>query len=140
MIEPVALSTLTTFRVGGPPAARVAPVTEQDLINETLVVWGMDENWMLLGGGSNTVVADAGGRVLVSTAGDSRLATAGTGDVLAGLVGAIIARGVDPFDAAACAAHLHGTAALLGAREGFVAGDLPDLLPEAWAAVRAAAS
>ena len=60
MIEPVALSTLTTFRVGGPPAARVAPVTEQDLINETLVVWGMDENWILLGGGSNTVVADDG--------------------------------------------------------------------------------
>ena len=60
MIEPVALSTLTTFRVGGPPAARVAPVTEQDLINETLVVWGMDENWLLLGGGSNTVVADGG--------------------------------------------------------------------------------
>ncbi|MDJ0376764.1 UDP-N-acetylmuramate dehydrogenase [Cryobacterium sp. PH31-L1] len=60
MIEPVALSTLTTFRVGGPPAARVAPVTEQDLINETLVVWGMEENWLLLGGGSNTVVADEG--------------------------------------------------------------------------------
>ncbi|TFC71385.1 UDP-N-acetylmuramate dehydrogenase [Cryobacterium sp. TMS1-20-1] len=60
MIEPVALSTLTTFRVGGPPAARVAPVAEQDLINETLVVWGMDENWLLLGGGSNTVVADDG--------------------------------------------------------------------------------
>ena len=60
MIEPVALSTLTTFRVGGPPAARIAPATEQDLVNETLVVWGMDENWLLLGGGSNTVVADEG--------------------------------------------------------------------------------
>jgi UDP-N-acetylmuramate dehydrogenase len=60
MIEPVALSTLTTFRVGGLPAARVAPATEQELINETLVVWGLDENWMLLGGGSNTVVADEG--------------------------------------------------------------------------------
>ncbi|WP_104192455.1 UDP-N-acetylmuramate dehydrogenase [Cryobacterium sp. Y82] len=60
MIEPVLLSTLTTFRVGGPSAARVAPVTEQDLINETLVVWGMDENWLLLGGGSNTIVADEG--------------------------------------------------------------------------------
>ncbi|MDJ0350902.1 UDP-N-acetylmuramate dehydrogenase [Cryobacterium sp. PH29-G1] len=60
MLEPVALSTLTTFGVGGPPAARVAPVTEQDLIDETLVVWGMDENWLLLGGGSNTVVADEG--------------------------------------------------------------------------------
>jgi UDP-N-acetylmuramate dehydrogenase len=60
MIEPVALSTLTTFQIGGPPVARVAPVTEQDLINETLVVWGMAENWLLLGGGSNTVVADDG--------------------------------------------------------------------------------
>jgi UDP-N-acetylmuramate dehydrogenase len=60
MIETVALSTLTTIRVGGPPAARVAPVTEQDLINETLSVWGMDEDWLLLGGGSNTVVADEG--------------------------------------------------------------------------------
>ena len=60
MIEPVALSTLTTFRVGGPPAARVAPSTEQDLIDETLVVWGLDENWLLLGGGSNTIVADEG--------------------------------------------------------------------------------
>ncbi len=60
MIEPVSLSTFTTFRVGGPSAARVAPKTEQDLINETLVVWGMDENWLLLGGGSNTLVADAG--------------------------------------------------------------------------------
>ncbi|MDJ0338594.1 UDP-N-acetylmuramate dehydrogenase [Cryobacterium sp. PH31-O1] len=60
MLEPVDLSTLTSFRVGGPPAARVAPVTEQDLINETLVVWGLEENWLLLGGGSNTVVADEG--------------------------------------------------------------------------------
>jgi len=60
MIDPVDLSTLTTFRVGGPPTARVAPVTEHDLIHEALVVWGLDENWLLLGGGSNTVVADEG--------------------------------------------------------------------------------
>lgn len=86
--------------------------------------------------GPTTVVAEPGGRVLVSTAGDARLATAGTGDVLAGVVGALCARGVAPFEAAACAAHLHGAAALLGPREGFVAGDLPGLLPGAWAAVR----
>ena len=60
MIEPVALSTLTTMRVGGPSSARVAPATERDLITETLVVWGMDEDWLLLGGGSNIVVADDG--------------------------------------------------------------------------------
>ncbi len=86
--------------------------------------------------GPTTVVAEPGGGVLVSTAGDVRLATAGTGDVLACVVGALCARGVPPFEAAACAAHLHGAAALLGAREGFVAGDLPGLLPGAWAAVR----
>lgn len=60
MIAPVPLSELTTMRVGGPPAAMVAPVTEQDLVKEALVVWGMDEDWMLLGGGSNTVASDAG--------------------------------------------------------------------------------
>lgn len=60
MIEPVPLSKLTTMRVGGPPSAMVAPVTEQDLVNEALVVWGMAEEWMLLGGGSNTVASDAG--------------------------------------------------------------------------------
>jgi len=60
MIEPIAFSELTTMRVGGPPSAMVAPATEQALIDEALVVWGMDEEWMLLGGGSNTVMNDAG--------------------------------------------------------------------------------
>lgn len=86
--------------------------------------------------GPTTVVADGSGRVLVSTTGDARLATAGTGDVLAGVIGALCARGVAPFEAAACGAHLHGLAATLGPVEGFVAGDLPALLPSAWAALR----
>ncbi|MDH6235671.1 UDP-N-acetylmuramate dehydrogenase [Cryobacterium sp. CG_9.6] len=60
MTEPIAFSELTTMRVGGLPAAMVAPETEQALIDDTLVVWGMDEEWMLLGGGSNTVVCDEG--------------------------------------------------------------------------------
>lgn len=60
MISPVPLSELTTMRVGGPPSAMVAPGTEQDLVNEALVVWGMDEEWMLLAGGSNTVASDSG--------------------------------------------------------------------------------
>jgi len=60
MIAPVPLAELTTMRVGGAPSAMVAPATEQDLVTETLVVWGMDEEWMLLGGGSNTVVSDEG--------------------------------------------------------------------------------
>jgi NAD(P)H-hydrate epimerase len=80
--------------------------------------------------GPTTVVADPAGRALVVTAGDARLATAGTGDVLAGILGALVAQGVAAFEAAAAAAWLHGTAARGGPAHGFVAGDLPDLLPD----------
>ncbi len=81
--------------------------------------------------GHTTVVADPGGEVLVTTTGDSRLATAGTGDVLAGVIGALCASGVDPFRAAAAGAFIHGVAGTLGWRRGLVAGDLVDRLPEA---------
>jgi NAD(P)H-hydrate epimerase len=78
--------------------------------------------------GSTTVVAHPDGRVLLSDAGSSRLATAGTGDVLSGVIGALVARGVEPFVAAALGAHIHGRAAGLGRAEGLVASDLPPLL------------
>jgi hydroxyethylthiazole kinase-like uncharacterized protein yjeF len=79
--------------------------------------------------GPTTVVAHPDGRVLLSAQGDARLATAGTGDVLAGIIGALAAQGVEPFPAAAAGAALHGAAAALGWRHGLVAGDLPGLLP-----------
>jgi NAD(P)H-hydrate epimerase len=78
--------------------------------------------------GATTVVAAPGGDVLLATAGSPRLATAGTGDVLSGVIGAFIARGVEPHHAAALAAHVHGRAAELGPPEGLVAGDLADLV------------
>jgi len=81
--------------------------------------------------GPATVVAHPDGRVLVSTSGDARLATAGTGDVLAGIIAALCAQGVDPFRAAAAGAFLHGLAADLGWRDGLVAGDVITLLPTA---------
>lgn len=81
--------------------------------------------------GPTTVVAEPGGSLLVSITGDSRLATLGTGDVLAGIIAALCACGVEPFRAAAAGAFLHGRAAALGWRRGLVAGDLPELLPGA---------
>nr|MDQ2726924.1 NAD(P)H-hydrate dehydratase [Actinomycetota bacterium] len=78
--------------------------------------------------GSTTVVAHPDGRVLLCDAGSSRLATAGTGDVLSGIIGALVARGVEPFVAAALAAHVHGRASELGRAEGLVASDLPPLV------------
>ena len=86
---------------------------------------------VVLAKGPTTVAAHPDGRVLVSTAGDRRLATAGTGDVLTGLVGAALAGGLDPLPAAALAAELHGLAAGTGAAVGLVAGDLPPLVA-AW--------
>lgn len=81
--------------------------------------------------GPTTVVAEPGGRTLLTISGDSRLATAGTGDVLAGMIGALLAQGVPVIRAAAAAAHLHGRAGALGPAVGLIAGDLPDLIPGA---------
>jgi NAD(P)H-hydrate epimerase len=60
--------------------------------------------------GATTVIADRDGRVRVVRSGTPTLATAGSGDVLSGVIGATIARGHDALDAAALAAHLHGRA------------------------------
>ncbi|MGH9082564.1 MAG: NAD(P)H-hydrate dehydratase [Acidimicrobiales bacterium] len=78
--------------------------------------------------GSLTAVAAPDGRVLLSGSGSSRLATAGTGDVLSGVIGALLARGVPAGEAAAVGAHVHGLAAGRGPAEGLIAGDLPDLV------------
>lgn len=78
--------------------------------------------------GSLTAVAEPDGTVLLSAAGSARLATAGTGDVLSGVIGAFLARGLPTGLAAGLAAHVHGRAAGLGSGEGLVAPDLPRLV------------
>ncbi|MHB1445540.1 MAG: NAD(P)H-hydrate dehydratase [Acidimicrobiales bacterium] len=80
--------------------------------------------------GSTTVVADPEGRVLIAASGSSRLATAGTGDVLSGIIGAFLAGGIEPLLAAGLGAHVHGRAAARGRPVGLVAGDLPDLVSD----------
>jgi NAD(P)H-hydrate epimerase len=79
--------------------------------------------------GPTTIVSSPDGDVLASTAGGSRLATAGTGDVLSGIIGALLALGLGGLDAAGAGAHVHGATAELGPARGLIAGDLVDLLP-----------
>jgi hydroxyethylthiazole kinase-like uncharacterized protein yjeF len=86
--------------------------------------------------GPTTIIAAPDGRHYVVTEGDERLATAGTGDVLAGIIGGLLARGVPAFEAAAAAAFLNGRAAKLGHPDGLVASDLIDLLPAAFDSLR----
>jgi ADP-dependent NAD(P)H-hydrate dehydratase / NAD(P)H-hydrate epimerase len=81
--------------------------------------------------GPATVIASPQGSVLVMDHGDERLATAGSGDVLAGMIAAVLAAGVEPDRAAAAAAWLHADAARRGPRRGLLAGDIVELLPAA---------
>lgn len=94
-------------------------------------------NAVVLLKGPTTVVAGPAGDVLVVTTGDARLATAGTGDVLSGVIAALLARGMDPFHAAAAGAFVHGEAATLGPADGLVASDVVTALPAALASLRA---
>jgi NAD(P)H-hydrate epimerase len=80
--------------------------------------------------GSTTVVAAPDGRAWFVTSGSPRLATAGTGDVLSGVIGAFLAQGLAGPEAAALGAHVHGRAAAEGPAVGLVAGDLPDLVAD----------
>jgi ADP-dependent NAD(P)H-hydrate dehydratase / NAD(P)H-hydrate epimerase len=78
--------------------------------------------------GSDTVVASPDGRASINATSSPWLATAGTGDVLAGVVLGLLAERMDPFEAVSAAAWMHGRAAQLFG-PGLVAEDLPKLLP-----------
>jgi ADP-dependent NAD(P)H-hydrate dehydratase / NAD(P)H-hydrate epimerase len=80
--------------------------------------------------GADTLVAAPGEGVLVSATGTPALATAGSGDVLTGIVAAFLAKGVDARLAAAAAAYAHGRAAELGPERGLIASDLVEALPD----------
>jgi hydroxyethylthiazole kinase-like uncharacterized protein yjeF len=87
--------------------------------------------------GDATVVAAPDGQAFVNGTGTPWLATAGTGDVLSGMIGALLATGLDAVEAAAVGAHLHGRTGRLAAAEGpLIAGDLIRRLPEAIGRVR----
>jgi NAD(P)H-hydrate epimerase len=82
--------------------------------------------------GADTLVAAPGEHVLVSTSGGPSLATAGTGDVLTGILAAFLAKGMDARLAAAAAAFAHGRAAELAPQQvGMVASDVIHALPSA---------
>jgi NAD(P)H-hydrate epimerase len=85
--------------------------------------------------GDDTLVAEPEGRVGISRGGSPALATAGTGDVLSGVLGAFLARGMEPFEAACAAVFLHAeagrrAASALGGPDGVIASDVVEELAQ----------
>ncbi len=80
--------------------------------------------------GRHSLTAEPGRPVRVTTTGSSWLATAGAGDVLGGVIGALLAAGLTPYDAASVGSWLHGSAATYASQGGpIVAGDVARALP-----------
>jgi NAD(P)H-hydrate epimerase len=83
--------------------------------------------------GHHTVVADPRGDVRINPTGNRALATAGTGDVLSGVIGGLLAQRLAPFDAAVAGVYIHGVAGERAGRrfglDGVLAGDLLPILP-----------
>ena len=80
--------------------------------------------------GPDSIIAAPDGRVIINDNAPPSLASAGTGDVLAGAIAALLTQGMAPFEAAAAAVWLHGAGAAAGPA-GLIAEDLPPLMAEA---------
>ena len=87
--------------------------------------------------GSDTVVATPDGWAVVNSNAPALLATAGSGDVLAGIIGGFLAQGMAGKSAAAAGVYVHGLAARAFGKPGLIAEDLPNLIPEALFALNA---
>jgi len=85
--------------------------------------------------GFGTIIAEPDGQAWVNPTGDVGLASGGSGDVLTGAIGALLAQGVDPLRAALVGCWLHGRAGEIGGEiypAAVPAGELPGLLADAW--------
>ena len=117
--HPAEMGRLLRWTVAQVQADRLATALHAAVTTDSVVVLK----------GAGTIIAAPDGRARLSSAANPMLATAGTGDVLAGLITGLIAQGADPFDAASAAVYVHAEAGAIVARElGAASGLAQDLL------------
>ena len=97
--------------------------------------YAKDYNSIIILKGHRSIVTDGDRKFYLNNTGNPGMATAGSGDVLSGIVGAFLAQGLDPFSAAKFATHLHGLAGDIAAKDktqiGLIASDIIYRIPEA---------
>ncbi len=91
-------------------------------------------NAVIIYKGPDTVIAQPGGPAVINSNGTPLLATAGSGDVLTGIICGLLAQGMDPFSAACAAVWVHADAARRFGH-GLIAEDLPEQLPAVWSSL-----
>ena len=118
--------------------ARLTGLSAADIERNRLEVaatWAKTWGQVLVLKGAPTIVAAPEGALSINPTGNPLLATAGTGDVLSGIIAAFLAGGTAPFEAARAAVYLHGLAGDLAVAtygdRGMLAGDLLPLIPQA---------
>jgi NAD(P)H-hydrate epimerase len=118
-------------RVVNRPVAEI----QADRESAALALAEVSPNVVVVLKGAGTVVAETG-RLYVNTTGNPGMATGGTGDVLTGVLAALLAQGLDAFDAAVLGTFAHGLAGDIARDQngevGMIAGDLVDALPDVW--------
>lgn len=86
--------------------------------------------------GAPTLIISKEGKIVINTTGNPGMATAGSGDVLTGIITSLLAQGIPPLQAAVCGAYLHGLAGDIAAQEltqiSMNSSDISDMLPQAW--------
>ncbi|MEW5785428.1 MAG: NAD(P)H-hydrate dehydratase [Bacillota bacterium] len=113
--------------------AGLAPAEVQRSRPETARRFAREWGCTLLLKGANTVIGAPGGMIYFNPTGSPALATAGTGDLLTGLIAALIAQGLAPEEAAQAGAYIHGLAGdLLPFQHGCTASDVLEAFPRAF--------
>jgi NAD(P)H-hydrate repair Nnr-like enzyme with NAD(P)H-hydrate dehydratase domain len=120
--------------------ATTAAVVQSDRIASAVQLAQALQSWIVLKG-AGSVIAAPDGAWWINPTGGPALATAGTGDVLAGMLGALLAQGIDARTAVCGAVWLHGTAAdTYEGDVGLAAGDVGPRAAAAWNALRHASA
>lgn len=121
--HPKEMSRLTDFSVDEIQSNR------KEVADKFATKWGQ----VVVLKGANTVVASPSGEYAISSFANPALATAGTGDVLAGIIAGLLAQGLNQFDAAALGVYIHGMAGEMAKEKvgdaGMLASDLLSLIP-----------